>query len=66
MKITKFGHCCLLIEEGEAQILTDPGNYNDTPEVENLDAILITHEHSDHFHLDALKAILENDPSVGE
>lgn len=43
MKITKFGHCCLLIEEHLLRILTDPGNYNTTPDVENIDIILITH-----------------------
>lgn len=58
MKITKFGHCCLLIEVGALRILTDPGNYNTTPEVENIDVILISHEHQDHLHIDALKVIL--------
>jgi L-ascorbate metabolism protein UlaG (beta-lactamase superfamily) len=58
MKITKFGHCCLLIEEGHLRILTDPGNYNDTPDVENIDVILISHEHPDHCHVDSIKEIL--------
>ncbi len=64
MKITKFGHCCLLIEVGELRILTDPGNYNTTPQVENLDVILITHEHQDHLHIDSLKEILKNSPQA--
>lgn len=37
MKITKFGHCCLLIEAKKLRILTDLGNYNATPEAENVD-----------------------------
>lgn len=60
MKITKFGHCCLLIEEGDVRILTDPGNYNETPNISDVDAILITHEHQDHLHLPALREILAN------
>ena len=64
MKITKFGHCCLLIEEGDLRLLTDPGDYNKTPDVENLDAILVTHEHGDHLHLDALRKILEKNPTA--
>ncbi|MBI2052837.1 MAG: MBL fold metallo-hydrolase, partial [Candidatus Ryanbacteria bacterium] len=28
MKITKFGHCCLLIKENGVRILTDPGTYS--------------------------------------
>jgi len=62
MNITKFGHCCLLIEEAGARILTDPGNYNETPDVRDLDAILITHEHQDHMHMPALKALLAENP----
>ncbi len=64
MNITKFGHCCLLIEEGGLRILTDPGNYNATPDVEHIDVILITHEHQDHLHIDSLRAILVKNPEV--
>lgn len=61
MKITKFGHCCLLIEENEVRILTDPGTYSTKQsEIKNIDIVLITHEHADHFHIDSLKAILKN------
>lgn len=73
MKITKFGHCCLLIEEststalsaGGVRILTDPGVFSTGQnEVQNIDVVLITHEHADHFHIDSVKAILANNPSV--
>lgn len=58
MKITKFGHSCLLVEEGEAKILIDPGVWSAVPELKNLDAILITHEHGDHFDVALIKKIL--------
>ncbi len=65
MKITKFGHSCLLIEEGQASILIDPGVYSSLQnEVKNLDAILITHEHADHCDLASLKTIIANNPSA--
>lgn len=65
MKITKFGHCCLLIEENGVRILTDPGTYStQQSEVKNIDFVLITHEHSDHFHIDSLKALLKNNPQA--
>lgn len=65
MKITKFGHCCLLIEEKGVRILTDPGNYStQQDEVKNIDYVLITHEHPDHFHIESVKAILKNNPQV--
>jgi L-ascorbate metabolism protein UlaG (beta-lactamase superfamily) len=65
MKITKFGHCCLLIEENGLRILTDPGNYTTAQtEQKNLDVILITHEHADHFHVDSLKVVVANNPQA--
>lgn len=65
MKITKFGHCCLLIEESGVRILTDPGMYSTSQDnVENIDIVLITHDHQDHLHIDSLKKVLINNPST--
>ena len=65
MKITKLGHCCLIIENGNLRILTDPGNYSTGQnDVKNIDIILITHEHADHLHLESLAKVLENNPNA--
>jgi len=65
MKITKFGHCCLLIEENGVRILTDPGTYSmQQSEVKNIDFVLITHEHADHLHIESLQALLKNNPQA--
>ncbi|MBI4163568.1 MAG: MBL fold metallo-hydrolase [Candidatus Aenigmarchaeota archaeon] len=65
MKITKLGHCCLLIKEKGVKILTDPGIYStDQIRVRNLDVILITHEHTDHLHIDSLKTVLKNNSTA--
>lgn len=65
MKITKYGHCCLLVEEKGLRILTDPGNYSTIPNtLENIDVVLITHEHADHFHLESLKILLAHNPKI--
>ncbi|MEK9181162.1 MAG: MBL fold metallo-hydrolase [Patescibacteria group bacterium] len=65
MKITKFGHCCLLIEEKGVRILTDPGIYSTQQnDAEDISIVLITHEHPDHFHIDSLKMILKNNLKV--
>lgn len=65
MKITKYGHCCLLIEEGGLRVLTDPGNFSTLQSgARDVDAVLITHEHADHFHVDSVKEVLKNNPKA--
>ncbi len=61
MKITKFGHCCLLIEYKGKRILTDPGAWSvGQNEARNIDLIFITHEHPDHLHIESLKIVLSH------
>lgn len=65
MKITKLGHCCLLIEDRGKVIMTDPGAWTEAQnEVTGVDFVLITHEHPDHFHVDSLKKVLANNPQA--
>ncbi len=65
MNITKFGHACLLIEEGDTRILTDPGNYSTAQNsAGSVDAILVTHEHPDHLDVPSLKAVLAQNPDA--
>ena len=64
MKITKLGHCCLVIEDSGVKILTDPGAYSKAQnQITGIDIILITHEHPDHFHLESLRVVLKNNPA---
>ena len=118
MKITKIGHCCLLIGVEGKRILTDPGSFTSTsqnaswvyPEYEcdikeassegdspartnarfhprnapclqagdsgvdvftidelitdNIDIVLITHEHADHVHIESLQRVIDVNPEV--
>lgn len=65
MTIAKLSHCCLLIEGKGLRILTDPGIYSDAQNaLENIDLVLITHEHSDHLHIESLKIVLKNNPNA--
>jgi L-ascorbate metabolism protein UlaG (beta-lactamase superfamily) len=66
MKIKKLGHCCFVIETKGKKIMIDPGSYtiNEQVKEKDVDLILITHEHPDHFHIESLKKILENNPKA--
>ncbi len=65
MKITKLGHCCMVLEVGGATLLTDPGSFTDAQNsLTGIDAVLITHEHGDHLHVESLKAVLDNNPTA--
>lgn len=65
MIITKIGHCCLLIETKGRRILTDPGVFTAEEHVLNdIDIIVITHEHGDHVHVESLQLLLAQNPHV--
>jgi len=65
MRITKFGHSCLLVEEGELRALIDPGIYaSEQNTLTKINAVFITHEHPDHCDPNSLKEILKNNPSA--
>lgn len=65
MKITKIGHCCLVVEVNRVKIMIDPGAWTtEQNEVRDLHAVCITHEHPDHFHIESLKVVLKNNPGV--
>lgn len=65
MRITHLGHACLLVETAGARLLIDPGSYSaDFTSVTGLDAVLITHQHSDHADEERVPALLDGNPGV--
>jgi L-ascorbate metabolism protein UlaG (beta-lactamase superfamily) len=57
VKLTKFPHACLRIEQDGAVLVVDPGTFSSPADaLRGADAVLITHEHADHVDVDALKA----------
>jgi len=65
MRLTKLEHACLLLEEAGKTLIIDPGSFT-TPLVgtSNVVAIVITHEHADHWTGDQLSRIIERNPDV--
>lgn len=55
MRITKFGHACVRLETGGHTIVLDPGGFTEPEAVDGATAVLITHEHPDHYWADHLR-----------
>lgn len=56
MRLTKFGHACVRLEADGATLVLDPGMFTDATPLDGADAVLITHEHPDHYVPDLLRA----------
>ena len=56
MRITKLGHACVRIEHEGSTVVLDPGAFTDPGAAAGADAVLITHEHPDHYLPDQLRA----------
>lgn len=56
MRLTKFGHACVRIEHADAVVVLDPGGFTQADAVDGATAILITHEHPDHYDPGHLRA----------
>jgi L-ascorbate metabolism protein UlaG (beta-lactamase superfamily) len=65
MKITKYEHACLDIVESTTRLVIDPGVYSKSfDNLLSINAVVITHVHQDHFDVDKIKMIVEQNPDV--
>jgi L-ascorbate metabolism protein UlaG (beta-lactamase superfamily) len=65
MRITKLEHAALILEEAGRRLVVDPGGLtNPILGITEVDAIVITHEHADHWTADQLGRLRESNPKV--
>ena len=55
MRITKFAHSCVSVEHDRTRVVLDPGIFAEAGVLDGADAVLITHEHVDHYVIDHLR-----------
>ncbi len=56
MRIVKFGHACVRVEHDGVAVVIDPGVFTEIGALDGADAVLVTHEHADHYLPDHLRA----------
>lgn len=80
MRITKFSHSCVRLSHDGSDVVIDPGVWSERESLDGVAAVLITHEHADHWDIERLRAtdapihtieavatqIREADPEVAE
>lgn len=63
MKLTKMSHACVRLEKDGRTLVLDPGGFSEQDAALGADAVLVTHEHPDHFDEGRLRAALEHNPA---
>jgi L-ascorbate metabolism protein UlaG (beta-lactamase superfamily) len=64
MRISKYEHALLVLEQSAAQLVIDPGSYSNLPELQNVVAVVFTHLHDDHTSQEHAQTISRNFPAV--
>ena len=66
MQLTKHAHACVTLAKDEARIVIDPGMFTEeaAQAVAAAEAVLITHEHPDHFDEQLIARALEERPEL--
>ncbi|APU42925.1 MBL fold metallo-hydrolase [Streptomyces sp. TN58] len=64
MKLTKRLHSCVQLEKDGRTLVIDPGAFSEPDAGLGADALLVTHEHPDHFDEGRLRAALDANPAA--
>lgn len=64
MQLTKQGHACVTVDKDGRRIVLDPGELTPVDATVGAEAILITHEHFDHFSERRVREACQRDPGL--
>jgi L-ascorbate metabolism protein UlaG (beta-lactamase superfamily) len=64
VKVTKYEHATLVVTTADQNLVIDPGVFLTPPDFANTVAVVVTHDHADHWTADNLRRILEISPDA--
>ena len=65
MRLTKYTHSCIRLDDGGRALVIDPGTFSETQlALDGAHAVLVTHEHADHIDAPALLAAAQADAAL--
>jgi len=64
MHLEKFGHACVRLAKDDQHLVIDPGIFTDPAALDGADAVLVTHEHADHFVESHLRTAADANPAL--
>lgn len=68
MRLTKYTHSCVRLDQAGRSLVIDPGSYSGEAELraalDGVDAVLVTHEHPDHLDVASMTRLLAERPSL--
>ncbi|WP_209560471.1 MBL fold metallo-hydrolase [Frigoribacterium sp. PvP032] len=65
MRLTKLEHACLVVEKDGRKLVIDPGSFTaPLVDLHDVDAVVVTHEHADHWTPDQLAHLRETNPDA--
>jgi hypothetical protein len=60
MRLIKFTHACVRLEDGDRRLLIDPGIWTEREAYQGVTDILVTHEHDDHIDIERITDLFES------
>ncbi|QTX06339.1 MBL fold metallo-hydrolase [Agromyces archimandritae] len=64
MRLTKLEHAAFTVENAGRRLVVDPGSFTAPITADDVDAVVITHQHADHWTAEHLERILAANPAA--
>lgn len=64
MRLIKYTHACVRLEDNDRVLLIDPGTLAEPEAFAGVDDVLVTHEHADHVDVEALTRAKQSNPAL--